>query len=99
MLSPSSFFTLSLFVFGLALAAEPRQAVWAKQAFGPDGPWNAVEVSIGSQPNIALFPGRMFHTYVTTSDYCAFNNSVPHCASGTYLKDEIVTGSSNGDLT
>ncbi|KAH6623228.1 aspartic peptidase domain-containing protein [Chaetomium tenue] len=97
MISLPSLFALSLVVLRLVLAAEPRQAVWSKQAFGPDGPWNAVEVSIGSQPNIALFPGRMFHTYVTTSDYCAFNNSVPHCASGTYLKDKIVTGSSNSN--
>ncbi|KAH6847553.1 aspartic peptidase domain-containing protein [Chaetomium sp. MPI-CAGE-AT-0009] len=93
MVSLLSLFTLSL--LGLALAAEPRQAVWSKQAFGPDGPWNAVEVSIGSQPNIALFPGRMFETYVTTSDYCAFNNSVPHCASGTYLKDRLVAGTNS----
>ncbi|KAG7293131.1 hypothetical protein NEMBOFW57_003177 [Staphylotrichum longicolle] len=79
----------------LALAAvEPKQAVWAGATFGPDGPWNAVEVSIGGQPKISLFPGRMWHTFVTTSDYCAFNNSVPHCGSGTYLKDSAVAGSS-----
>ncbi|KAK3292880.1 aspartic peptidase domain-containing protein [Chaetomium fimeti] len=83
-------FSLFTLLVGLALAAEPKQVVWSKEAFGPDGPWNAVEVSFGSQPNIAIFPGRRFNTYVTTSDYCAFNNSVPHCVSGTYLKDDVV---------
>ncbi|KAK3899272.1 aspartic peptidase domain-containing protein [Staphylotrichum tortipilum] len=89
---PLSF--LSLLPSALA-AAEPRQAVWSTSAFGPDGPWNAVEVSLGAQPPIALFPGRMFHTFVTTSDYCAINNSVPHCASGTYLKDKAVMAGSS----
>ncbi|KAK4042562.1 hypothetical protein C8A01DRAFT_44448 [Parachaetomium inaequale] len=92
----SSLPILALSLAGLALAAEPRQAAWSSKAFGPDGPWNAVEVSIGSQPKIALFPGRMFHTYVTTSDYCALNTSVSHCASGTYLKDKITTSSARG---
>jgi hypothetical protein len=32
----------------------------------------------------------MFSSLVTTSDYCGFNNSIPHCASGTYVKDAAV---------
>ncbi len=96
MASASSVRLLLLALLPLALAAAaPQQAVWSSGSFGPDGPWNAVSVSIGGQPKISLFPGRMFHTYVTTSDYCAFNNSVPHCASGTYLKDNAVAGSSS----
>lgn len=35
----------------------------------------------------------MWQTFVTTSDYCALNNSVPHCTSGAYLKDQAVAGS------
>jgi hypothetical protein len=30
----------------------------------------------------------MWQTFVTTSDYCAFNASVPHCASDTYRRDK-----------
>jgi hypothetical protein len=93
--SPLKF--LPFFLFPLAVAAaEPRQAIWSSEAFGPDGPWNAVEVSLGGQPSISLFPGRMWNSFVTTSDYCAFNNSVPHCASGTYLKDQAVEASREG---
>jgi hypothetical protein len=98
MIPPSQslkFLPLSIFPLALA-AAEPRQARWSSEAFGPDGPWNAVEVALGAQPSIALFPGRMWNTFVTTSDYCAFNNSVPHCASGTYLKDKAVAASRTG---
>ena len=72
--------------------AGPRQAVWASGPVGADGPWNAVSVSFRGQPTMALFPGHMWQTFLTTSDYCAFNNSVPHCSSGTYLKDSAVAG-------
>lgn len=75
---------------------EPKSATWSGKTFGPDGPWNAVEVSIGAQPKIALFPGRMWATYVTTTDYCALNGSIPHCQSGGYDKDDAVAVS-NGN--
>ncbi|KAK4032572.1 aspartic peptidase domain-containing protein [Parachaetomium inaequale] len=72
------------------LAQSPHAATWSAEPFGPDGPWNAVQVSLGGQAELSLFPGRVFSSFVTTSDYCAFNNSIPHCASGTYLKDAAV---------
>ncbi|KAK4154080.1 hypothetical protein C8A00DRAFT_33183 [Chaetomidium leptoderma] len=101
MIPASSFLTfLTLFLFSLSVAAiTPKKATWSPEAFGPDGPWNAVEVSIGGQPSISLFPGRMFHTYVTTSDYCAFNNTIAHCMSGTYLEPKAGTGSGTGSST
>ncbi|KAL2142737.1 hypothetical protein VTI28DRAFT_754 [Corynascus sepedonium] len=68
----------------------PKPAIWSREPFGPDGPWNAVEVSISGQANIALFPGSMWHTFVTTSDYCSFNASITHCSSGSYNKDVVV---------
>ncbi|KAK4184885.1 aspartic peptidase domain-containing protein [Podospora australis] len=77
-------------------AAEPKQASWSNKPHGADGPWNAVTVSIGGQSDIALFPGRMFHTFVTTSDYCALNASTPQCESGTYLKDKVFEGKTRG---
>lgn len=88
--------TLALLPKPAFSAAEPKQASWSSRGHGGDGPWNAVTVSIGGQPSIALFPGREFHSYVTTSDYCAFNASTPHCESGTYLKDQAVAGRSTG---
>lgn len=56
---------------------------WSRKAYGPDGPWNAVEVSVGGPDKIALFPGRMWHTFLISSDYCALNTSVAHCDAGT----------------
>src|SRR5690349_2097738 len=71
------------------LAQRPHEVTWSAEPLGPDGPWNAVQVAVGGQDEISLFPGRMFSSFVTTTDYCAVNNSIPHCASGTYLKDYV----------
>ncbi|KAK4120048.1 hypothetical protein N657DRAFT_549120, partial [Parathielavia appendiculata] len=89
--------SLSLPTFALA-AVEPRQATWG-QSFGPDGPWNTIEVSIGGQPKISLFPGRMWQSIVTTSDYCSINGSMPHCASGTYRKDRTSATSDGAKIS
>ncbi|KAK4250206.1 hypothetical protein C7999DRAFT_11939 [Corynascus novoguineensis] len=76
----------------------PQQVAWSQESLGPDGPWNAVEVSLGSQPKIALFPGRMWHTFVSSSDYCSINASVPHCASGTYNTNRVAEDAANGGV-
>ncbi|KAL2138672.1 hypothetical protein VTI28DRAFT_6382 [Corynascus sepedonium] len=76
----------------------PQQVAWSQEPLGPDGPWNAVEVSLGSQPKIALFPGHMWNTLVTSSDYCSINASVPHCASGTYDTDRVAEDAANGGV-
>ncbi|KAJ6442796.1 eukaryotic aspartyl protease [Purpureocillium lavendulum] len=69
----------------------PKAAIWHGAPIGPDGPWNAVEVKIGSPGStVALFPGRKFQSYVITSDYCAFNASISHCGAGTYSKDDAI---------
>ncbi|KAK3328617.1 aspartic peptidase domain-containing protein [Cercophora scortea] len=78
-----------------SVAASPREAVWSTDTFGPDGPWNAVEVTVGAQANkMALFPGRRFHSFVITTEYCAFNSTFSHCQAGSlpFSKDLVETG-------
>ncbi|KAK3395136.1 aspartic peptidase domain-containing protein [Podospora didyma] len=79
-----TFGLVSLLLSPVAAVIYPRPQAWSTKTFGPDGPWNAVEVAIDSQAKIALFPGRMWHTVVLTTDYCALNAPVAHCEAGTY---------------
>ncbi|GJN79647.1 hypothetical protein PLIIFM63780_003164 [Purpureocillium lilacinum] len=87
--------TLPLVVLALASGAvadaNPKAATWHDTPIGPDGPWNAVEVKLGTLgQTVALFPGRNYQSYVITSDYCAYNASISHCGAGTYSKDEAI---------
>ncbi|PHH66072.1 hypothetical protein CDD81_597 [Ophiocordyceps australis] len=80
------------------VAAEPKSATWSKTPVGPDGPWNAVEVSIGSnQHPLLFFPGRARQSFVIDHDYCALNYTLDHCAlTGSYTRDEYLDKSLTG---
>ncbi|KAI0448688.1 aspartic peptidase domain-containing protein [Xylaria acuta] len=56
----------------------PFAVTWSDLTYGPDGPWPAVEVTLGLDQKIALYPGREFQTFLLTSDYCNHNTT---CAS------------------
>ncbi|KAL2014345.1 hypothetical protein VTN00DRAFT_1870 [Thermoascus crustaceus] len=44
---------------------------WSTKDYGPDGPWQAVEVSVGSPPQtIALYPGGTWSSVVLTTATC-----------------------------
>ena len=76
------FLLLSPFVIAIP---EPRAASWSTKTFGPDGPWNAVEVTIGaSKQKIALYPGHAFHSVIISTDYCRLNTTFSHCDAGNY---------------
>ncbi|ROT40731.1 hypothetical protein SODALDRAFT_356740 [Sodiomyces alkalinus F11] len=38
----------------------PVRVPWSSQGFGADGPWPAVEVTLGQDQSVNLFPGRTF---------------------------------------
>ncbi|KAJ5193054.1 Peptidase aspartic [Penicillium cf. viridicatum] len=45
---------------------------WSPKGFGPDGPWNAVLVELGSaKEQIALYPGAWWTSYIILSSYCS----------------------------
>ncbi|PFH60218.1 hypothetical protein XA68_11314 [Ophiocordyceps unilateralis] len=87
----STFLLLLLLRAVLVAAPEPKAARWHSRPIGPDGPWNAVEVMMGSrQSPVALFPGHSWATWVITTDYCDLNSSISHCPGGAYPKDKAI---------
>ena len=57
-------------------ATAPVAATWSDSTFGPDGPWPAVEVTLGDDQTIALYPGREFQSFLLTTDYCNENRTL-----------------------
>jgi hypothetical protein len=56
----------------LTFAQRPWVMRWSPESYGPDGPWNAVLVKMGSaRQEIAMYAGRWWETYVFLSDYCS----------------------------
>ncbi|TQN70154.1 hypothetical protein CSHISOI_05312 [Colletotrichum shisoi] len=72
--------------FVQAQAPTPLQAKWSGATFGPDGPWQAVEVMLGKDSKVALYPGHTFQSFVIGTNYCKYNTSNGCYASkaGTY---------------
>lgn len=102
MASSSSFLPLSLLsylAFFVPAIADPIAMTWSDSTFGPDGPWPAVEVVIGNQQRIAMYPGREFQTFLLTSDYCDSNRSISCDATraGLYNVEESELSQSGSD--
>ncbi|KAI1325005.1 aspartic peptidase domain-containing protein [Xylariaceae sp. FL0255] len=78
------------------------EATWSTSFFGPDGPWPALEITVGSGQQIALYPGREFQTFVLTTDYCSLNSSIACTATqaGTYneAESEVDNTGSTGEI-
>ncbi len=66
----------------------PFEVKWSDLTFGPDGPWPAVEVTLGSDQTIALYPGREFQSFLLTSDYCNGNTTCPASKARLYNKEQ-----------
>lgn len=46
------------FYISFTMAQSPYAMTWSSDTYGPDGPWNAISVDIGTQQqSIALYPG------------------------------------------
>lgn len=75
----SSLRLLSYALLSSPALANPLEVTWSGSTYGPDGPWNAVEVDIGfnTQQTIAMYPGREYASFLLTSDYCSMNKSLP----------------------
>ncbi|KAL1962144.1 hypothetical protein VTN77DRAFT_548 [Rasamsonia byssochlamydoides] len=49
----------------------PYEMTWANRPYGPDGPWQAVNVGVGTpEQNIALYPGGIWGSYILTTYVC-----------------------------
>ncbi|KAI1440443.1 acid protease [Annulohypoxylon stygium] len=60
----------------ISASTAPVAAKWSDSTFGPDGPWPAVEVTMGDDQTIALYPGREFQSFLLTTDYCNQNRTL-----------------------
>ncbi|KAK8041345.1 hypothetical protein PG994_014352 [Apiospora phragmitis] len=67
---------------------DPIGVPWSANTFGYDGPWPAVEISVGLTQKISMFPGSEWATIVIPTDYCSYNTSMACQASsaGLYKK-------------
>ncbi|KAH9904018.1 acid protease [Xylariomycetidae sp. FL2044] len=81
-------------------ATSPVAVPWSDSTYGPDGPWNAVEVTVGYNQKISLHPGREWGTYLLTTDYCNHNQTQACAATqaGTYndAQSQLDDTGSNG---
>ncbi|KAJ5154324.1 Peptidase aspartic [Penicillium coprophilum] len=67
-------------ILGLTSAQRPWVMKWSPKSYGPDGPWNAVLVKMGSgRQEIAMYAGRWWETWVFLSDYCSNITTSPVC--------------------
>ncbi|KFY34304.1 hypothetical protein V494_06876 [Pseudogymnoascus sp. VKM F-4513 (FW-928)] len=87
----SFLFITLIFLYQLlpfAIAIQPFKIEWSTGNFGPDGPWQAVEVNVGSPPQkIALYPGGVYQSHLLTLDVCKNTTISPLCyatAAGVY---------------
>lgn len=61
-----------LAVTGTVRADAPFELTWSDKSYGPDGPWQAVTVSLGDSPgySVPLYPGGRWSTYVMLTSIC-----------------------------
>lgn len=82
------FVAISILLFTLppaipALTAQTLQ--WSGKAYGPDGPWQAVTIEIGSPPQpVDLLPGGSWMTNVISPSVCQSGQACYASDSGVY---------------
>jgi hypothetical protein len=79
---------LSIFAAFASAASSPRALQWSTKTYGPDGPWQAVKVQIGTpEQSVDLLPGGFWMSNILGSQLCANTKLVPACyaqAGGLY---------------
>ncbi|KAH8648623.1 aspartic peptidase domain-containing protein [Xylariales sp. PMI_506] len=62
---------LSLLLSSIPIVdAGTRSARWSSTPLGPDGPWNALVVTLGDGQEITTYAGKMWESYFLSSSYC-----------------------------
>jgi hypothetical protein len=91
-------------------AVSPFGMTWSTSVYGPDGPWQAVEVNIGTPGQaIALYPGGTFQSHIFTVSICgnkSLGTSCPANFAGVFdptksttIVNGAITLPANNDLT
>jgi hypothetical protein len=80
----------------ISSAASPFGMTWSSKSFGPDGPWQAIQVNVGAPAqSIALYPGGSFRSHLLTAKICSNDTLSPSVcfasAGGIYTPDSSTT--------
>lgn len=82
-----------------AMAQTPYAMTWSGDAYGPDGPWNAISVDIGTQEqSIALYPGGNWESTILLPSLCTNTSTSSTCYAkdaGVYNADDSLTWDNN----
>lgn len=80
-------------------ADSPFELTWSDKSYGPDGPWQAVTVSLGDDPgySVPMYPGGRWSTYVTLTHICDNDRFTVPCnpASSTLVNMSKLTSATN----
>ncbi|RAK96582.1 acid protease [Aspergillus ibericus CBS 121593] len=80
---------------GVSHAATPYVMDWSAQSYGPDGPWQAVSIAIGSaQQTVALYPGANYASIILMDTLCTNKTLSSTCyaaQAGTFNQNESTT--------
>ena len=78
----------------LGNTASPRALAWSSQRYGPDGPWQAVTINLGSDNQVLdLYPGSAWHSNILAASIYS-NASMPVCYAQTAGTFDSSTSSS-----
>jgi hypothetical protein len=79
-------------------AANTFEMVWSTKTYGPDGPWHAINITIGAQQNVvSLYPGGIFSSHILSPKICQ-NASLGVCyAQSAGLYDNTLSASASFD--
>ncbi|KAB8230865.1 aspartic peptidase domain-containing protein [Aspergillus alliaceus] len=76
-------------------AANPLVMNWSSQAYGPDGPWQAVTIAVGSnRQSVDLYPGANGASTIFADSICSNTTLSATCyaaRAGTYNQSESTT--------
>jgi hypothetical protein len=71
MASLSAFYLLASLINHSVSTSIPRALAWSSKTYGPDGPWHAITVEIGTPAQaVDLFPGGFWQSNVISSTFC-----------------------------
>ncbi|PYI01873.1 acid protease [Aspergillus sclerotiicarbonarius CBS 121057] len=82
-------------LLGVSHASTPYVMDWSTQAYGPDGPWQAVSIEVGSnKQTVALYPGANYASIIMMDTQCTNKTLSSTCyaaQAGTYNQNESTT--------
>ncbi|KAI4861598.1 hypothetical protein F4820DRAFT_55945 [Hypoxylon rubiginosum] len=62
--------TLATLLLIRSVNGSPKEVRWSNKTLGPDGPWNAVTVTLGNGQDVTVYPGKMWESFFPGQGYC-----------------------------